>query len=80
MFDLKTTVNSIGILLTFIGVYVLYRYSPLNEIVIDGGDASTDIDEIERCTATKNGRMRVGVSVVLFGIVLQLVSNYVPSR
>jgi hypothetical protein len=79
LLDLKTSLNSLGILLTLVGVYVVYINSPINESVVGGGGADTDFNEIERLTTQKNKRMKVGVFVVLAGSVLQLISNYLPS-
>jgi hypothetical protein len=79
MFDLKMTLNSLGLLLTMIGVYVVYHYSPLNFDKIDGGNASTDNTKEERAVARRNHLLRVGVYVVIAGSLLQLVSNFIPS-
>jgi hypothetical protein len=77
--DLKTSLNSLGLLLTLIGVYVVYVNSPINEYIIDGGSPDTDFKEIARLTAQKNQRMKYGVFVVIAGSLLQLLSNYIPA-
>ncbi len=79
LLDLKTSLNSLGVLLTLVGVYVVYVNSPINESVIGVGSADTDFNEIRRLTAKKNWRMKLGVFTVIAGSLLQLVSNYVLS-
>ena len=76
MNDLKTTINSLGIFLTIIGVGMVYRYSPLNESAVEGGAAGTDF---ERKPKRRNRLLMLGVGLVLLGSVLQLVSNFIPS-
>jgi hypothetical protein len=80
MCDLKTILNSVGLLLTIIGVYVVYRNSPINTSVIDGGGPFTDFNAIKSQKRRANHFMRIGVYVVLAGTVFQLVSNFIPSR
>ena len=79
MFDIKTAVNSLGLVLTFIGTLLVYLNSPLNEHSINGGSASTNFDEVQADAKRKNILMRYGVFAVLFGTLLQLCSNYWPS-
>src|SRR6478735_1366138 len=38
----KTLLNALGLLLTFVGVWVVLRNLPVNENVTDGGDAFTN--------------------------------------
>jgi hypothetical protein len=76
--NLKTTINSLGIVLTIVGVYIVYINSPLNFDTIDGGNFSTDFEEIKRVTNSKNKWMRNGVYIIIIGSLLQLVSNYIP--
>jgi len=80
MSDLKTTLNSFGLLLTMVGIYVVYHYSPLNFSEIDGGDASTDDAKEKRAVAHRNRLLRVGVYVVIAGSLLQFVSNFIPAN
>lgn len=80
MFDLKTSLNSLGIVLTLVGVYVVYLNSPLNEHAIDGGSADTDFDKMRRQAQRRNLLMRCGVYTVLVGSLLQLTSNYIPAE
>ena len=77
--DLRTAINSLGILLTIIGVVMVYRYSPLNESVVDGGGADTDFGAIERKQKCRNQLLKLGVYLVLGGSFVQLVSNFLPS-
>jgi hypothetical protein len=79
MFDLKTSLNSAGLVLTLVGVYVVYVNSPLNEHVIDDGNASTDDGKIAHRMRWRNRLMKYGVYTVLAGSVLQLASNYAPA-
>ncbi len=80
MLDLKTSLNSLGLLLTLAGIWVLYVNSPLNVAAFDGGDFETKHEDIERETNKRNARMKFAVYALLAGGVLQLVSNYVPSK
>jgi hypothetical protein len=79
MIDGKTLVNSIGIGLTMLGVYMVYINSPINHTVIDGGNASTDWTAIERKAKLRNTLLKAGVYLVLAGSAAQLASNFVPS-
>lgn len=76
--DLKTIINSIGLILNIAGVLVVYFSSPINHDVIDGGSASTNYDQIGRETKRKNTLLKAGVWIVVAGSVLQLISNFVP--
>lgn len=78
--DCKTLLNSIGLLLTIIGVYLVYINSPINIDTIDGGDASTDFSEIKRISEKKNIWLKRGVFIVIFGTVVQLVSNFLSPQ
>lgn len=78
MIDLKTGVNAVGILVSMVGVLVVYVNSPLNISAIDGGDASTDFNKIERRTLRRNRGMRTGVWVIILGSLVQLISNFIP--
>jgi hypothetical protein len=79
MADLKTIINSVGILLTMVGVYMIYANSPINHHVIDGGDFDTDHSAEERATSCRNKLMTAGVYIVLGGYLLQLFSNFLPA-
>lgn len=79
MWDAKTIVNALGLAITIAGIWITYRYSPINEWEIDGGDASTDFDKIERETKRKNRMMSRGIYTVLVGTGLQLVSTLLPT-
>jgi len=80
MLSFKNTLNTVGLLLTLVGVYVVYVNSPLNISMIDGGSASTDYSEIVRKGDRKNQLMKYGVWMVIAGTLAQLGSNYVPVR
>ena len=80
MNDFKTIINSIGLILNIVGVYVVYVYSPINIDEIDGGDASTDYDQLARETHRRNRLLRLGVYIVIGGSVLQLASNFISSK
>jgi hypothetical protein len=75
--DLKTTVNSIGILLTIIGVYIVFKNSPINFNAVDGGNASSNYDEHDKIIKRANWWLRAGVYIVMIGSILQLISNYI---
>ena len=80
MIDLKTGLNAFGIFLSGLGVWIVYKNSPLNFSTIDGGDASNDFHAIEKNTIKRNQFMRVGVWVIISGTLLQLISNFIPTR
>jgi len=80
MHDLKTAINSVGLLVSIIGVYLVYRFSPLNFDTIDGGAPDTDFDAIRRETSRRNRLVRVGAYMVLGGTFLQLGSNFLSSK
>jgi hypothetical protein len=75
---MKTHLSTAGILLSMAGVVVVYLFSPLNESVIDGGDALTDSRRIDAEARKKNRLMKVGVALVLAGSLLQIAANYWP--
>jgi len=77
--DFKTIINSLGIVISTLGVYIVYKYSPINEDVIDGGQADTDFAKIVMRTAKRNNNIKKGVYLIILGSLLQLMSNFVPS-
>jgi len=79
MIDVKTIVNSVGVGLTMLGVYMIYINSPINYTIISGGGPDTDWAAIERKANLRNTLIKVGVYLVLLGSATQLVSNFVPS-
>ena len=76
---MKEHVSSLGIAISIAGVVLVYLYSPLNESVIGGGDAFSDSNALAKTANSKNTRMRFGVCCVVFGSLIQLVANYIPS-
>lgn len=80
MHDVRVWVNSAGLFVTMVGVYVVYVNSPLNYSVTDGGSADTDFQEIERTTERRNRLLRVGVVAILLGSLIQLLSNFLPAN
>ncbi len=76
MLDIKTICNSIGIILSMIGVCVIYVYSPLNNSIIDGGNAFSKNDNSDK-DKKKNFCMKTGVFIVLLGSFFQLISNFI---
>jgi hypothetical protein len=79
--DIRTIVNSVGILLTMLGVYMIYVNSPINYTVIDGGEIGAggpSWEETERKANRRNTLLKTGVYLVLAGSFVQLVSNFIP--
>ncbi len=76
--DLKTSINSIGIILNIVGAGMLYYYSPLNEHTIDGGNFEDDCKKLEEETNKKNKMMKIGVVIAIVGSLMQLASNVIP--
>jgi hypothetical protein len=79
MLDCKTTVNSIGILLNIIGVWMVYINSPVNYKSIGGLGFSNTPDDNKNVTDKKNYWLKAGVLIVAAGSALQLISNYIPT-
>jgi hypothetical protein len=48
MSDLKIIVTSAGLALTILGVYIIYKNSPINSSETDGGKFEDDNDAIEK--------------------------------
>lgn len=69
--------NSIGLLFTIIGVYIVYKNSPINYNAIDAHISGRDYDNLMRRTNIGNNWLRRGVCMVIFGTTLQLVSNFI---
>ncbi len=76
LITLKVWINSLGLVLTLIGVVVSFKNSPLNEWKIDGGGPETDFNTERFETKRKNRIMKTGIYIVLLGTVIQLVSNF----
>ena len=74
----RTLLNAIGLLLTFVGVWVVLRNLPVNENVADGGDALTTHAAQSAASELKNERMRHGTYLVVVGAALQFVTNLLP--
>lgn len=72
-------ISNFGIALTMLGVYLVYKNSPINENVVDGGtfgdELSPPVGLQEAITRRKNQKMRRGVFIVLIGSGLQIVST-----
>jgi uncharacterized membrane protein len=77
--DIKTIINSAGLILTLIGVYLVYKGSPIHYDKISGGSAQTDWEKVKRETDRKNRLVTIGVYLVIIGTVLQLISNFIPA-
>ena len=77
---MKTIVNSLGLVLTIIGVYGVYYNSPINEHIVDGGSPSDDRDKQEEETRRRNLFLKIFVCIVIFGTILQLFSNFIPDN
>lgn len=79
MINYNAVLSCAGIALTMLGVYLVYINSPINEALIDGGNAFTDRNELKRHAKRRNTLMRFGVYLVLLGSLVQLISNFIPS-
>ena len=75
MFDLKTSLNSLGLAMTIAGVALIYFNSPINYSGIDG---NANPNEVDTRTNRRNRLMSAGTALVVLGTLAQLVSNYVP--
>jgi len=75
---MSTFINSTELILSGVGVIVVYLNSPLHYSKIDGGDANTDFERLEKEAARKNRLAKYGVFMVLTGTALQLLSNFIP--
>lgn len=78
--DTKTIINSVGLLLTIVGVYLVYVGSPIHFDIISGGNSKTDWKKEARKTARKNRQVKIGVYLVIGGTFLQFISNIIPAR
>ena len=76
--NIKTTANSIGLVLTIIGVLFIYINSPLNTDVIDGGDSKNFF--VGKIDYEKNKNMTNGTYLVIIGSLFQLLSNYIQEE
>jgi hypothetical protein len=77
-YKLNLIINSLGILLNIIGAWIVWKNSPLNYSRIDGGNASTDFNLLAIQKEKQNLLLRRGVYILIFGSVLQLISNFLP--
>lgn len=78
MITIKTALNSLGIILTMIGVWSLWKTSPVNFTVIDAGGAGSNFKEINKKRRRKNRIMDSSAIMILVGSGLQLISNFLP--
>ena len=74
----KTLLNALGLLLTFAGVWIVLRNSPINEHVGDGGDPFTNQAAETAAKELKNEQMRHGTYMILVGAAVQFVTNLLP--
>lgn len=74
--DFKTLVNSVGILLTIIGVYIAFINSPINDYEII---QSFEIDKIKKESNRKNIFLKIGIYLVIIGSAIQLISNFIKT-
>lgn len=77
---MKTIVNSLGLVLTIIGVYGVYYNSPINTNSVDGGSPDDNMNKQENKTRSRNLFLQVYVWIVIFGTFLQLLSNFIPDN
>lgn len=77
--DIKTIINSIGLLITIIGVWMVYKGSPIHYDIISGGDDSTNWKEVSDTNEKENNRVKNGVRLIIIGTAFQLISNFIPS-
>jgi hypothetical protein len=73
--DVKTILNSAGILVNMIGIYIVYLNSPINYFIIDASGGEDD----EKQAIKANRMLKYGLLIVMFGSLLQLVSNFIHS-
>ena len=69
--------NLAGLITVLIGTLIAFVNSPLNLSSIDGGTASTDFDKIDKKTKKKNSLMKYGIYLIMFGTLLQILSNII---
>lgn len=67
--------NILGVLLSMIGVWIVYKNSPINFDMIDGGGANLDFEKKSIKSARMNKNIRKGVIVILVGSFLQICST-----
>lgn len=67
------SINIIGIFLTLIGTYLIYKFSPKNAIIIDGGNALTDFKALEKKAKRNNDKMKLGFALILIGTLIQVI-------
>ena len=75
--NLETIVNSIGLILSVIGVWLVWKGSPINYHIESGGINDSLSEEGQRVNR-KNANIRYGVYFIIIGTILQLVSNFIP--
>jgi len=61
--DLKTLINSVGLILTIIGIIMVYKYSPLKYSGIK--DDLSNHSDLEKKSNKKNNLMKWGVYIVV---------------
>lgn len=76
--NMKTFLSVLGLVLTFVGAWVAYINSPINEHLISGGTADTDFGAIDKKARQNNFYMGLGMYAILAGTMLQTISNFVP--
>ena len=73
-FKLDTiSLNIIGIFFILIGTYFIYKFSPKNTHIIDGGNASTDFKALEKKAKRNNNLMKLGFALILMGTLIQVI-------
>ncbi len=72
--ELTTTINIIGIIINIFGFCVMSANSPINVHTIDGGG---DHESFQKEQNKKNKFLKYGIYIVIFGSVIQLISNFV---
>lgn len=68
------TLQIISIVIILIGTYLIYKYSPQNSSVIDGGNASTDYTKIEKKDKIRNNLMGLGIGLIILGTLVQTIT------
>ncbi|MGE5944975.1 MAG: hypothetical protein ACM31G_11615 [Flavobacteriales bacterium] len=63
----------ISIAFNIVGMSLIFFNSPQNNIKIDGGNAFTDFEKLNKTVNTKNKLMKLGFILILLGVAIQLI-------
>jgi hypothetical protein len=77
---LKDAVGGVGLVLALAGATLAFANTPKETAVIDGGNAMTTWDAIQKAANRRHMLVRVGFVLGVVGALVQFAANFIPGH